>query len=107
MEAIAALPLDIQGRVAALTLDSNGQEIHDFAKRMALTSIIPYSETLLVAEDFFKSGFTVETAERRSRETGRSLIGAAVLMLEAERLSLRIDERFRAAAGQSVFRSLS
>jgi hypothetical protein len=86
LDAIASLPLELQGRVARLTDTDNGQEIHDLTKQMALTSVFSYRDTLPLAEDFFRSGFDINELNGFCDRTRRSLTDGAVLMLEARRL---------------------
>jgi hypothetical protein len=86
LDAIASLPVGLQVRVAHLTDTDNGQEIHDLAKQMALTSVFPYRETLPLAEEFVRSGFDINELNGFCDRTRRSLTDGAVLMLEARRL---------------------
>jgi hypothetical protein len=86
LDAIASLPLELQGRVARLTDTDNGQEIHDLAKQMALTSVFPYRDTLPLAEEFFRFGFNIDEFNEFCDRARRSSTDGAVLMLQAGRL---------------------
>jgi hypothetical protein len=82
-----ALPPELQVRLVRLTEADGGQEIHDLAKKMVFSSCIPYSSALPLAEEFLRSGFTLSQLHEFAERTGRSLVSAAGLMLEAKRLN--------------------